>query len=223
MEYELCHYGVKGMKWGVRRYQRKDGSLTPAGRKRYGSDDIVIEKGQTIHRIVPKSWVDKEKGYSGHAYASYKDEDVAQYKKFARLFGDGDNYVDMTFKVTDALVSPSRKKRVDEFVKLMDSNPEARDAMLKATRTPLTFMPKSRLDKLDDPKQAEKAYQKFSFLLVSRRDLRDPYFKQLEKEGYSMIMDDADIKGGISKSPIIVFDRTKSLSLDTAETIGRHD
>lgn len=33
--YELCHYGVKGMKWGVRRYQKKDGSLTPAGKKRY--------------------------------------------------------------------------------------------------------------------------------------------------------------------------------------------
>lgn len=34
-DYELYHWGVKGMKWGVRRYQNKDGSLTPAGRKRY--------------------------------------------------------------------------------------------------------------------------------------------------------------------------------------------
>lgn len=34
MEYELYHYGVKGMKWGVRRYQNADGSLTAAGRKR---------------------------------------------------------------------------------------------------------------------------------------------------------------------------------------------
>ena len=32
---ELYHWGIKGMKWGVRRFQNKDGTLTPAGRIRY--------------------------------------------------------------------------------------------------------------------------------------------------------------------------------------------
>lgn len=35
----LVHHGTKGMRWGVRRYQNKDGSLTPAGKKRYADAD----------------------------------------------------------------------------------------------------------------------------------------------------------------------------------------
>lgn len=37
-EDELYHHGIKGQKWGVRRYQNKDGSLTAAGKKRSKAD-----------------------------------------------------------------------------------------------------------------------------------------------------------------------------------------
>lgn len=36
---ELKHYGIRGMKWGVRRFQNSDGSLTAAGKKRYGTSE----------------------------------------------------------------------------------------------------------------------------------------------------------------------------------------
>ena len=46
------HWGIKGMKWGVRRYQNADGSLTEAGRRRYleGTDDI--HKNRDIRKIT---------------------------------------------------------------------------------------------------------------------------------------------------------------------------
>jgi hypothetical protein len=40
---ELYHWGIKGMKWGIRRYQNKDGSLTKAGQRRYASENEKLK------------------------------------------------------------------------------------------------------------------------------------------------------------------------------------
>ena len=43
---DLRHHGIKGMKWGVRRFQNADGSLTAAGRKRYGDGESSYDYGK---------------------------------------------------------------------------------------------------------------------------------------------------------------------------------
>ena len=42
----LMHHGIRGMKWGVRRYQNKDGSLTSAGRRRQRNNPFFIKKSK---------------------------------------------------------------------------------------------------------------------------------------------------------------------------------
>lgn len=46
----LSHYGILGMKWGVRRYQNKDGSLTKEGRTRYGVQQLEKEARKEAYK-----------------------------------------------------------------------------------------------------------------------------------------------------------------------------
>lgn len=57
-EYELFHHGIKGQKWGVRRFQRKDGSLTPAGKKR-ARDMSDEELSSSVKRMTLEKTYDK--------------------------------------------------------------------------------------------------------------------------------------------------------------------
>lgn len=105
---ELQHHGIKGQKWGVRRYQYADGTLTPAGKKRYNSNsssfsrlmnskvsevvntartqitgkqyvDGYLKQGTTLARIQTK------KEFENFAfYATYKKSDT---DKYMGLFG----------------------------------------------------------------------------------------------------------------------------------------
>lgn len=55
---KLAHAGIKGMKWGVRRFQNKDGTLTPAGKQRYDRDTRDLsESKKSKYKADPDKWV----------------------------------------------------------------------------------------------------------------------------------------------------------------------
>lgn len=57
----LVHHGVKGQKWGVRRYQNEDGSLTEAGKKRYNQDSDYAAKALYDTYLAKTNADDKNK------------------------------------------------------------------------------------------------------------------------------------------------------------------
>lgn len=77
---ELYHYGVKGMKWGVRRYQNEDGSLTNAGKERYYSK----EDQTAMYEYAKKHTVGKYGGKVPQHYSIEGLEDIAEAGKFLK-------------------------------------------------------------------------------------------------------------------------------------------
>lgn len=99
----LMHYGTKGMKWGIRRYQNKDGSLTPAGRKRYAKLEAEMKKlsgDKTAEQNKPKRAKDMT------------DEELRNAVSRMRL---EDEYNQMYGKLNPAKVK-NGKKYVDSLV-----------------------------------------------------------------------------------------------------------
>ena len=63
MNNTLQHHGIKGQKWGIRRYQNPDGTLTAAGRRRYQKPDGTLtaagrRRQKKFEENVNRNWVD---------------------------------------------------------------------------------------------------------------------------------------------------------------------
>lgn len=74
----LEHWGIKGMKWGIRRFQNKDGSLTAAGRKRYSDSAEGGKSTSASNKSKSKSSSGKS---SGKTSSSSKSSNSSEEKQ----------------------------------------------------------------------------------------------------------------------------------------------
>ena len=210
MDNELTHYGVLGMKWGVRKAD-KIGSR---------KDGFTIKKGATIYRTAV---TDSEKNKTGHAFVSIDKKDALGYMRRGSAFNQA--AYNMTFKVTKDLVAPSMKVRVDEFIKLLDSDESFKNALATSQAQYNIFSSpdkiKKKIDQLKTYDEKARLYKKSLALgVASNSEVRDKYFKSLSDLGYNMMIDDADA-GVVSRVPSIVFDRQDSLEVISIKPVTR--
>lgn len=124
----LAHHGIKGQRWGVRRYQNEDGTLTPAGQKRYR------KYSQTI-RNLENFAISKKDQFNYYSRELFDDEKFFKdfYKKKEEENGkvkDGSIYDDEVLEKYDEALSKIRlvllintigaKKNVIKAKKMVD-------------------------------------------------------------------------------------------------------
>lgn len=81
----LCHHGIKGQKWGIRRFQNEDRTLTPAGKERYGRNKTESAESKsdsdTAKKIAKTALA--VAGTAAVAYGGYKLANSDLGKEFA--------------------------------------------------------------------------------------------------------------------------------------------
>ena len=231
---DLKHYGVLGMKWGVRRYQNKDGSLTSLGKSRYskGYDvntlerkdflalidsgkDFSAKKGTLLYRSTTNS----NETMVGKKYVSVRASDVGQYHGMVRDLYPGQEVYDKTYetkKKVSVAGSRTQAKMLQEIYGKELSNDEKTQRYVQKGWLDQEKMSKP-IDEMTEKELGRYLYYNpynHNFDILNR-PMSDPetkrYMDLLSERGYDAVVDMADTSINYADGPIIMLNAERSM------------
>lgn len=112
-DYYLCHHGILGQKWGVRRYQNEDGSLTAAGRVHYGVGE-ARSSAVGAYKSVKKKLAQRKENTNEKPYKVHTTRSGAkQLKKYKENAIDGSGFVSRDLLNADLKRNEKIKKQIE--------------------------------------------------------------------------------------------------------------
>lgn len=230
---EFQHYGVLGMKWGVRRYQPypKGKHGTFLGQSR--DEDIVIKKGTKAYRLQ-----EGKELKPGQTYISLDKIDHFNYvmSTAAKAGGltfdleDGKGH-SVRMKLEKDIIAPSYSATMDAFIKTVSDMEGPKNFSKNAFDNPTstygkTLMKEMRRDlrNVNINDAMDRAYESFSSQLMKDTEARTRFFNILKRQGYNAIIDENDkhFGNGFTEAPIILFD-SSNLKIDSTRAITNED
>lgn len=232
MNQELYHHGIKGMKWGVRRYQPypkgKHGKFLGQDR----DEDVVIKKGTAAYRLQSGN---KLEG-TGQTYVSFNKLD---HLKYVSVSGDGGGVMmdgtstdashgySVKLKVSNDLIAPSYQKSMDAFIDAV-SKVGVKEVAKQVDRYDYkskNFIKDMKHLSIDEAR--DRAYVNFMGTMMQDSVAKKEFFNNLKKQGYNAVVDEWDHRFGTDRgftdTPVIVFEKGRDLKQTSSRKLDQRD